>query len=516
MSGMLPMAMFGQEVIPDDVAVIAGGDVPAAFRITMAAIDPTAAPLGDEGAVPRATLKIIRQPLDASDMYDEDDSDDSEDFDADEMDAMLGGNGEDSEDEDEDEDANGGPSDPSKTKQARVIAALKKLGEVDGMDVDDDDDDDEAPKTNGVNGVSKSIKAKGKMPASDEDEDEEDSEDGEDEIEEFVICTLDPEKNYQQPLDLTIGEKEMVFFKVTGTHSIYLTGNYVAPDHDHQDMYDPDDESDEDYDLEPSEDELDEMDALDDMEDPRITEVAEEDDAPKLIAASKKAAEKKGADKNANKKRPAEEEVEPQTLDEMIQKESAGEAEPKLSKKQLKKQKKNDGTAAIAPKAGEETAEAPSSGKSDRKVSFAKDLEQGPTANKDAKPTEKTADKEDKSKATLGVKTIQGVTIDDKKLGTGPAAKKGDRVGMRYIGKLQKDGKQFDSNKKGKPFSFKLGTGEVIKGWDIGVVGMSVGSERRITIPAHLAYGSKGAGKDIPPNSTLVFDVKVIELNKGK
>ncbi len=194
MSGMLPMAMFGQEVIPDDVAVIAGGDVPAAFRITMAAIDPTAAPLGDEGVVPRATLKIIRQPLDASDMYDEDDSDDSEDFDADEMDAMLGGNGDDSEDEDEDEDANGGPSDPSKTKQARVIAALKKLGEVDGMDVDDDDDDDEVPKTNGVNGVSKSVKAKGKMPASDEDEDEEVSDDGEDEIEEFVICTLDPEK----------------------------------------------------------------------------------------------------------------------------------------------------------------------------------------------------------------------------------------------------------------------------------------------------------------------------------
>ncbi|TKA83097.1 hypothetical protein B0A55_00869 [Friedmanniomyces simplex] len=515
MSGMLPMAMFGQEVIPDDTAVIAGGDVPAAFRITMAAIDPTAAPLGDEGAVPRATLKIIRQPLDASDMYsDENDSDDEEEFDADEMEAMLGVNGDDSEDEDEDEDVNGGPSDPSKTKQARVEAALKKLSEVDGMDVDDDDD--EEPKTNGVNGVSKSVKAKGKMPASDSDEDE-DSEDGEEVIEEFVICTLDPEKNYQQPLDLTIGEKEMVFFKVTGTHSIYLTGNYVAPDHDHQDMYDPDDESDEDYDLEPSEDELDddEMDALDDMEDPRVTEVLEEE-APKLIEVPKKAAEKKTSDKKANKKRPAEEEAETQTLDELIQKASPGETEPKLSKKQLKKQKKNDGTAATAPKAEEKAAEAPSSAKSDKKVSFAKDLEQGPTPTKDAKASEKTAGKDDKLKTTLGVKTIQGVTIDDKKLGTGPAAKKGDRVGMRYIGKLLKDNKQFDSNTRGKPFSFKLGGGEVIKGWDIGVAGMSIGSERRITIPAHLAYGSKGAGKDIPPNSTLVFDVKLMELNKGK
>ena len=102
------------------------------------------------------------------------------------------------------------------------------------------------------------------------------------------------------------------------------------------------------------------------------------------------------------------------------------------------------------------------------------------------------------------------MTIDDKKLGTGPAAKKGDRVGMRYIGKL-KDGKVFDSNKKGKPFSFKLGVGEVIKGWDIGIVGMAVGGERRVTVPAHLAYGSRGQ-PGIPANSQLIFDVKMVEI----
>ena len=68
------------------------------------------------------------------------------------------------------------------------------------------------------------------------------------------------------------------------------------------------------------------------------------------------------------------------------------------------------------------------------------------------------------------------------------------------------------ANKKGKPFSFKLGGGEVIKGWDIGVVGMSVGGERRITVPASLAYGSK-AMPDIPANSTLIFDLKLLEVN---
>jgi FK506-binding nuclear protein len=67
------------------------------------------------------------------------------------------------------------------------------------------------------------------------------------------------------------------------------------------------------------------------------------------------------------------------------------------------------------------------------------------------------------------------------------------------------------ANKKGKPFSFKAGKGQVIKGWDIGVVGMAIGGERRLTIPAHLAYGSRGL-PGIPANSTLIFDVKLLEI----
>lgn len=79
---------------------------------------------------------------------------------------------------------------------------------------------------------------------------------------------------------------------------------------------------------------------------------------------------------------------------------------------------------------------------------------------------------------------------------------------MRYIGKLQSNGKVFDSNTKGKPFSFKLGKGEVIKAWDQGVLGMKIGEERRLTCPPATAYGSQGAPPDIPRNATLVFDVK--------
>jgi len=81
---------------------------------------------------------------------------------------------------------------------------------------------------------------------------------------------------------------------------------------------------------------------------------------------------------------------------------------------------------------------------------------------------------------------------------------------MRYIGKLD-NGKVFDSNKSGKPFSFKLGAGEVIKGWDIGLQGIQVGGERRLVIPAHLAYGSK-ALPGIPKNSKLTFDIKCLSV----
>jgi len=82
---------------------------------------------------------------------------------------------------------------------------------------------------------------------------------------------------------------------------------------------------------------------------------------------------------------------------------------------------------------------------------------------------------------------------------------------MRYIGKLN-NGKVFDSNTKGKPFTFRLGKGEVIKGWDVGLVGMQVGGERRIIIPANMAYGKKQL-PGIPANSTLTFDGKSLQLS---
>ena len=177
---LMPMAMYGLEVPAGDVAISARPDVPSAFRITMAAIDPSAEPEGDEGAVPRATLKVIRQSL----------LDDEDDFDQEQMEQLLAEEySDDSDEDDDDEEVNGGPSDPAKSKKAKI----QKLLQQDGMDVDEDSDDDDDALLNGINGTAKSAKALGKMPASDSDEDE-DSDMDDVEVEEYVICTLDPTK----------------------------------------------------------------------------------------------------------------------------------------------------------------------------------------------------------------------------------------------------------------------------------------------------------------------------------
>lgn len=244
-----------------------------------------------------------------------------------------------------------------------------------------------------------------------------------------------------------------MYFRAIGTHSIYLTGNFIVPADEI--TADDDDESDEDY----SDDELmglggfpdgygddidisdSEEDELDDLADPRIAEVDSEEEAPKLVK-TKKSKNKRAAEDSDDEDKA--------DMGDTIKKILMPDAEPKLSKRQAKKLKNNAGDAVEGAstekakvknsevkkddkkskkdeKKGKKEEQSPTNGK---KVQFAEKLEQGPTGNNSGK---------------TGPRVVSGVTVDDKKSGSGPGAKKGDKVGMRYIGKLsKKDGKIFD------------------------------------------------------------------------
>lgn len=343
--------------------------------------------------------------------------------------------------------------DPEPFDDEKKPSTLRMIKRNPDYDLYDDEDieglsDDESEEEEEKPKSKKSKKAKKEEEEEiHEHDDEEDEED--DEFQESVLATLSPETGYQQTLDITIAPEEDVQFVVTGSYTVSLTGNYIKHPFDTPiEGLDSDEEDEEEDD-----DELDDLiddeelsDELDDLEEASDVESRIEE----LVAEDEE--KKKGKNKKQNKRKQEEE-------------------EPEVEEKPAKASKKA------------------------KKVEFKKGLEEGPTKKK----------QEPKAKTLAG-----GIVVEDRVTGKGSLAKKGSRIGMRYIGKL-KNGKVFDKNTSGKPFAFKLGQGEVIKGWDIGVAGMAVGGERRIVIPAPYAYG-KQALPGIPANSELTFDVKLVSM----
>ncbi|KAI9668384.1 MAG: peptidylprolyl isomerase fpr4 [Alyxoria varia] len=586
MASSFPVGAWGVCVPPNEDALGCLDDEsePQTVHITMAAIDPGEKWETNQGIEKdmkqRATLKMIV-------MHPPEPSIDGEESDSDIYD-------EEEDESESDDELNGGPSNPKKKTLGKQLsdakdAITKKLSGGDSMDVDGIDD---AAEVKGKGKSKAKAKAKATELPSDESDVSDDDEDADNvDIEEFVVCTLDPNSHYQQPLDITVTTNDLVQFGVNGTHKIYLTGNIVVSPHDRglEPSDYSSDEEDEDMTMagagsDSEEEGLDmmgasdsESDELDDTDDPRITELASEDEAqvPKLVKVVPGETKKeKGKNKRPflDSDEPTPEKP-PASSDSILAKSlkpdntsstdgttstatlNGDQADlSHLSKSQRKKQRKkmkdNAGNAVEVqdalstqqePKEDEDKGikqEQPNgvnksspAGKPDKKVQFAKTLVQGPSGGANPDPSsamaenktkvvqqqvngEKPKDDTKQPKPSLGVKNIQGVTVDDRKIGAGPQAKKGDKVSMRYIGKLESNKRVFDSNKKGTPFSFTLGSGQVIRGWDVGVTGMQVGGERRITVPPGLAYGkeSKG-GNTIPANSTLVFDLKVLKID---
>ncbi|CAE6452990.1 unnamed protein product [Rhizoctonia solani] len=298
----------------------------------------------------------------------------------------------------------------------------------------------------------------------------------------FVLCALTGGKVEQQPLDLVLPEGEEVEFVVKGKNHVHLYGNYIQQNPGDEDSDEDDDEDEFDLDEVPSDVELGLED--DDEEAGDSSRFEEIEDTPASVKTGKRARED-------------EEMADASTA-------TAAETSTNLSKKEKKRAKKLKNEAGKAAPAPATTTTTTSPTKKDK-----------PVEKKEvAKPAEKKdgGKKDGEKKKKSEPKTLPGgVVIEDKTVGSGSVAKSGKKIGMRYIGRL-KNGKVFDSNTKGKPFFFTLGKGEVIKGWDEGIQGMLVGGERVLTIPAAKGYGKRGAPPDIPPNSELIFEVKLVEV----
>jgi FKBP-type peptidyl-prolyl cis-trans isomerase FkpA len=111
------------------------------------------------------------------------------------------------------------------------------------------------------------------------------------------------------------------------------------------------------------------------------------------------------------------------------------------------------------------------------------------------------------------IRTPSGLEYWDIKVGTGPVAKAADDVTVNYTGWVEKTGKKFDSSlDRGEPFTMTIDSTQVIKGWTEGLKGMRVGGIRRLRIPPQLGYGAQGAGRNIPPNATLIFDIELLSV----
>ncbi|CAH7670795.1 peptidylprolyl isomerase [Phakopsora pachyrhizi] len=371
----------------------------------------------------------------------------------------------------------------------------------------EDSDDEEESKTE-KNKKDKKPK-KSKKDADEEEEDDNDDSDSNDsdddessifEVKETVIGCFTPNA-LQITTEILLESDELYQFIAVGSpdYEVHLFGRfYQAPGAESQDDYDSED-SEEDDDLDDSElglimgeeeEESDEdrIQEIDSDDEQAVTEKKKAESKAKSIsesnAGSSKANQKKADEEKNPKKRALEEKVD--GLADVSMADSVDDS-AKLSKSQRKKLKKMKAS----------DAQDDSEKKEEKKAAESE--------KKEAKSTDASAKPDSKSIVTLP----SGLKIQDTKVGQGADAKPGQRVLMRYIGKLANN-KVFDSNTKGKPFVFKLGKGEVIKGWDEGIKGMKPGGERRLTIPANLAYGKSGSPPDIPPNATLTFDVKLL------
>nr|XP_034173321.1 46 kDa FK506-binding nuclear protein-like [Osmia lignaria] len=322
----------------------------------------------------------------------------------------------------------------------------------------------------------------------------------------YLLCSLKKNTTWQVPLDLNFEEGTKIAFTCNGHGHIHLTG-YLIPD--------------EDLDL----DELEEEEEGEEEEGEEEEEEEDDDDeVPELVDQKLKRKAKDSLKNDKTTKRPkheikaesSDEDIELDGLNEENDTEEEEEEEPILEeeeedseedeeenneeeKKKVKVQQRD--------KKNKQQQQLQKKKEDKKKLVNGKEMKQEQKnkqkKNKELQSSEQNVQSDQKKRVVEG-----GVQIEELKIGNGIPAKSGRFVSVYYVGRL-KNGKKFDSTTQGEGFKFRLGKGEVIKGWDAGIIGMKVGGKRRITIPPAMAYGAKGSPPVIPGNSTLVFEVEL-------
>jgi len=279
----------------------------------------------------------------------------------------------------------------------------------------------------------------------------------------FAIASLKLDSHESHSVDLVFDAEEGITFSVSGKNPVHLSGYLIPPQQGGEDFEFDDDEDDEDI-ASQDEDELEGEEGDEDADEEAIqAEVANQVAKRKGQAGENGAPAQKKPKQEPAKQEPAKQEPVKQEKPKAEQKAQPQQATPKTEGKKPQQQQQQQKSPAQA------------------------------------------------QQKDIATKTIDGIVCTTLKEGQGKEAKKGNRVFVKYIGKLTKNGKVFDRSTD-SAFNFNLGRGEVIKGWDLGVAGMKIGEKRKLVIPPQHGYGARGALPEIPPNASLTFEVELVAV----
>ena len=327
-----------------------------------------------------------------------------------------------------------------------------------------------------------------------------------DEKENYSLCSLSLGKTEQQPLDLVFAQGETISFQVEGESSIHLTGYYLddaADDFIDDDEVDSED-GDEVYSDEAEEDSQIEYDSEFDSEeyDEECSddECAKKSEKPRIRRIETDESDLEDDDEEVDSEEDEEEELDSE--EDFSEEEEDSEEEVKSEKRSVKfdlpeAKKVKESPKAAQPQQATKQAQSQQAAKQAQPQQPAKQVQ----------PQQPVKANELQKAAPLKKTLPSGLQIEDLKLGNGAKAANGKTVLIHYKGTLT-NGKVFDSSFGKSPLKFKVRAGDVIKGMDMGVVGMAVGGSRKLVIPAALAYGHK-ALPGIPSNSTLIFEIRL-------